>query len=291
MEKRIIEEVKKIMSVQNVRVIERLLGGMSNYTYVVSADDKLYTYRIPGEYAEYFVDRHFEAANIKLMESLGITNKTIYLNVDDGRKLACYAEGVPLSTLPADKYPYKEVVALLKIIHRSDLRSGNDYQPFARLSRYENYIKEMGFVHPARYHELIQTFYQYRSYLAAQPKTLIHGDSQPSNFVYGQDRLLAVDFEFCGNNDPVYDIACFANKEYREGLNLLYAYFTDPGADEKRRFHLWRAFQCLQWFNVAVFKELKGMSLTLKIDFKMVAKHYLELVGFYLDKTALIKEN
>lgn len=86
MEKTIIDDVQKILNTANVEVVERLMGGMSNYTYVVKVDDLLYTYRIPGDYSEYFVDRRIEKANIKLVESLNITNKTIYLNVDDGKK-------------------------------------------------------------------------------------------------------------------------------------------------------------------------------------------------------------
>jgi len=31
----------------------------------------------------------------------------------------------------------------------------------------------------------------------------------------------------------------------------------------------------LQWHNVALFKEIKGMSISLKIDFKIVANNYL----------------
>ena len=38
----------------------RLLGGMSNYTYVVKSEGKLYTVRILGEHADKFVWRHEE---------------------------------------------------------------------------------------------------------------------------------------------------------------------------------------------------------------------------------------
>jgi len=286
----IAENVKKILNTQAVCVKTRLLGGMSNYTYVVAAAGALYTFRLPGEYAEYFVDRNLEKANIALMEQLGITNKTVYLNVNDGKKLAHYVEGHPLSTFQSADYPYHLVAEILKVIHNSELRSKEDYLPFTRLSRYEGYIKDLGYVHPDAYLTLRQRLFAYRPYLESQPKTLTHGDSQPSNFVYNNEQLVVVDFEFCGNNDPLYDIACFANKEYQEGLNLLYAYFEKPTIDEQKRFHLWRAFQCMQWYNVAVFKDLKGMSKTLKIDFNRVAAHYLDLIKFYLEKTTLLAE-
>ena len=36
-------------------------------------------------------------------------------------------------------------------------------------------------------------------------------------------------------------------------------------------------FQCLQWFNVASYKEETGMSEKLGVDFKFVAANYLKL--------------
>jgi thiamine kinase-like enzyme len=288
--KEIADKAREILGAREAEVEFRLMGGMSNYTYVVRADGERYTFRLPGEYSEYFVDRELEKANLALMEKLGITNETVYLDVESGIKIARYIEGEPLSTFDSSRYPYEEVARILKIIHSSDLRSPADYEPFARLERYERYIKDLGFVHPARYNELRAELFAYRPYLETQKKTLTHGDSQPSNFVRAGDGLIVVDFEFCGNNDPLYDVACFANKVYEEGLNLLRAYFPDPSADEKKRFHLWRAFQCAQWYNVAVFKELKGMSATLKIDFARVAENYLRLIAFYLEKTALLAE-
>src|SRR5690606_5101783 len=124
----------------------------------------------------------------------------------------------------------------------------------------------------------------FKEFLDNTPKVLTHGDSQPSNFVLTENGILVVDFEFCANNDPIYDIACFANKRYEDGMKLLNVYYGNPSENELLRFHLWRAFQCFQWHNVATFKELVGMSKTLHIDFKKVANHYLELIKFLLDK-------
>jgi RecJ-like exonuclease len=99
MEKVVVNDLIRIMKTENVKVIERLMGGMSNYTYAVSVNGKKYTYRIPGENSDFFVDRLEERENIRKVETLGITNKTIYFNLKDGCKLAEYVEGNPLSTL------------------------------------------------------------------------------------------------------------------------------------------------------------------------------------------------
>ena len=49
----------------------------------------------------------------------------------------------------------------------------------------------------------------------------------------------------------------------------------EPQAEESRRLYLWRAFQCLQWHNVALYKDLIGLSKDLGLDFNMIAAAYL----------------
>ena len=37
---------------KNIKIVSRLMGGMSNYTYIIQANDDKYTFRIPGKNAE-----------------------------------------------------------------------------------------------------------------------------------------------------------------------------------------------------------------------------------------------
>jgi len=275
-----IENVKKRLEAlyphNSIEIIHRLIGGMSNYTYVVKIDDEKYTYRIIGENANKFVDRGIEGKNIKLIESLNVSNDTVYFSSDTGDKVAKYLEGTPLHQ--SEEFPYEDVADILKQIHESNLKAENDYEPFNRLKKYENYIIELGFKHPKEYHYIKHEFFNFKEYLMSQKKVLCHGDSQPSNFVYNGKELFVVDFEFAGNNDLIYDIACFANIKNEHGLELLHTYYDNVDNDKLKRFYLWRTFQCFQWYNVAIYKELKGMSEKLKIDFKLVADNYLRKI-------------
>ena len=118
MENKILNVINKCFKSDNVKIIYRLLGGMSNYTYLVKVDDSLYTVRFPGEYAEHFVDRTLEENGINLFEKLGITNKTIYLNKEEGTKVSHYIDGYALSELKKNgkELPYVEVSNLLKVV-------------------------------------------------------------------------------------------------------------------------------------------------------------------------------
>jgi thiamine kinase-like enzyme len=276
------QRLETIFPNKDIQIKYRLLGGMSNYTFVVIIDNELFTYRKPGEYAEYFVDRDMERKNISIMEQLKITNETVYFDVKSGEKIAKYVDGISLHQ--ALEYPLEKVVALLKKIHNSTIRAENDYEPFKRLAKYERHVEKLGFYPPIAYLEIKKKFLDYKPYLCTQNRVLCHGDSQPSNFILSKEEVRAVDFEFCGNNDPIYDIACFANINLDDGLKLLNTYFSDVTPDHLKRFYLWRTFQCFQWYNVATFKELMGMSTTLKIDFNRVAENYLNKIYILLDK-------
>ena len=277
----IIDVTTKVFNVSSdtVEVKNRLMGGMSNYTYVIKVNDKLYTFRIPGKNAEKFVDREVEKHNIELVEQLSLNNKTVYLDVKSGYKIAEYIEGQPLSEVNPLEH-LSEAASVLHKIHDSGLKSASDYNPVARLKLYESYLKEYDFTHSERYTALKQRWNDLVStYMDSKRLTLSHGDSQISNFLVTDGPLRLMDWEFTGNNDPYYDIACFGNNDFNHALELLPVYLgKNASTEEYNRLYFFRAFQCLQWHNVALYKEFIGLSIDLGVDFMFVA-------GLYLDKT------
>ena len=261
------------MHTQDAVIVKRLEGGMSNYTYVVETRGKRYTYRVPGKYAEKFVDRVEEWDNIQEVNKLSLNNATSYVEVISGEKLAEYVEGTILSE--TDVVSYNEMsVKALKTIHNSNLRF-KDYNAFGRLADYERYCREMGFTHPKEYIELRGKLDQMRQAHAEVPMVPCHCDYQPTNLVVSGDKLYVLDWEFAGMNDPFYDIACYGNAGFDKALSLLEAYVGHkPTSQELRRLYYHRAFQCLQWYNVAIFKDRVGLSRDLNMDFNHVAAFF-----------------
>jgi len=269
---------------KHVELVERLMGGMSNFTYIIRVENDTYTFRIPGKKAEKFVDREQETYHIGLIEPLGLNNETVYLNTETGIKIAKYIEGVPLhEQSPFDHL--KEAADVLKTIHHSELKSKYDYDPFGRLTTYENHVKEYNHTHDPKYKDYKATLLKHRPFLDQFEKTLTHGDSQISNFVVTKNGLRLMDWEFTGNNDPFYDIACFGNNDFDHAVALLPVYLkTTPTYDDYKRLYLWRTFQCLQWHNVALYKHYIGLSEDLKVPFDKVANLYLDKAANLLAK-------
>lgn len=279
----IIFRVNALLHAHDAKIVMRLEGGMSNYTYVVECQDKKYTYRVPGKFAERFVDRDDEWANIQEVDRLGLNNVTTYVEIRSGEKLAEYVEGTIMSTTDVISYNEMSVKALKKI-HNSDLKF-KDYNAFGRLDTYQNYCIEMGFTHPQEYLDLRNKLEELRKQYVSVPMVPCHCDYQPTNLVINGDKLYVLDWEFAGMNDPFYDIACYGNAGFDKALSLLEAYVGHkPTEEELKRLYFHRAFQCLQWYNVAIFKDKVGLSKDLNMDFNAVALMFLGMAKDLLEK-------
>lgn len=275
-EEYIVARVNALMHTEDAAIVKRLEGGMSNYTYVVETRGKKYTYRVPGKFAEKFVDRVEEWDNIQEVNRLGLNNATSYVEVISGEKLAEYVEGTILSETDIESYNEMSVAALKKI-HGSDMRF-RDYNAFGRLSDYERYCREMGFTHPKEYHELREQLERMRDAHADVKPVPCHCDYQPTNLVVSGDKLYVLDWEFAGMNDPIYDVACYGNAGFDKALSLLEAYVGHkPTSEELKRLYFHRSFQCLQWYNVAIFKDRVGLSRDLNMDFNAVAAFFFNM--------------
>lgn len=269
MEKEILIAAKKYL--KNPKIEFRLLGGMSNVMYVVSDNNQKYTIRVVGRGAEHFVSREEEIYHLSMFEELGVTNKTLFFDLESGIKIAKYLEGEALSNLIPTDY-LKEVAEVLKVVHQGPL-SKYDYNYFERLHKYESINDNL----PKEYYQakgIIENYY--KEIYSKIKHTFAHGDSQPSNFVIS-DKVYIVDFEFSGNNDPFYDIACFGNKNFNDALKLLPIYLgEEPNSADLHRLYYYRATQTLQWFLVALYKDKIGLSKDLKIPFDIVSENYLK---------------
>ena len=281
-EEYIIFRVNALLHAHDAKIDKRLEGGMSNYTYVVECQGKKYTYRVPGKFAERFVDRDDEWAIIQEVDRLGLNNVTTYMEILSGEKLAEYVDGTIMSETDVVSYNAMSVSALKKL-HNSDLKF-KDYDAFGRLETYQNYCLEMGFVFPQEYLDLRQRLDKIHTTFANVPMVPCHCDYQPTNLVISGEKLYVLDWEFAGMNDPFYDIACYGNAGFDKALALLEAYVGHkPTKEELQRLYFHRAFQCLQWYNVAIFKDRIGLSQDLNMDFNAVALMFLGMAKDLLE--------
>lgn len=275
-EKYIIQRANKILDTNDTTIVNRLEGGMSNYTFVIESNKKKYTYRVPGKFAEKFVDRDIEKANIEMVDTLGLNNKTSYFDIVTGEKMAEYIEGTILSDTDVCSYDSLSAKAL-KTLHNSHLKF-QDYDAFGRLDMYEQYCRDLNHIHPNEYKQLRQNLDKLHEAYAHIAQVPCHCDYQPSNLVLSGDKFYVFDWEYAGMNDPFYDIACYGNAGIDKALSLFEVYLGHtPTTEELSRLYFWRTFQCLQWYNVAIFKDITGLGKELNIDFLGVANMFVRM--------------
>lgn len=266
--------------------IERqLLGGMMNGSYVVDNLGKKYILYMPTAQANEMVDRKEEKRHLDIVYPLGITSKNVYFDVEKGIKINEFINGDSLNNL--SDYDEEKVAIILRKLHESGLRSNLDYLPFERFVGFEKEALEFSPLDNT-YRLLKEIIFSNKDYLLNDPLVLSHNDFQKSNIVLNPETnaYYMIDFEFMANNCEIYDIACFANNDVRDGERLLKAYFKNPSADEYRKFYLWRIFISLQWYLVAIIKHYRKEGEKHHIDFLAVANHFVNIALISKDKLA-----
>ena len=268
--------LKKVFKDNEYKIVSRLYGGMMNISYLIEDEyQRKYIMYIPNGKANKLVNRPNELANHQIAYKLGITSRNLYFDTLRGIKINDYIEGTSL-----DKYEgeinYQKVADLLHILHSSKELCPNDYNP---LQRYYNYEKKALSYQPLsqRYYKSRDFFFAYKDYIESHyEKCVCHNDYQKSNIVVGNDdEYKLIDFEFAGNNDPVYDIAAFGNNSVDEGEELLKHYFVNPGEEQYKKYYLWRVFISLQWFLVAISKHYQKEGAGTGFNFMKVAEYFL----------------
>jgi len=261
---------------KEAHVEARLMGGMSNFTYIIVFDNKKYTFRIPGKGAQHFTNRATEKTVVEAIDKYDFQPAPILFDVETGYKIAPFINGISVSEM--DEKPLEDIANILKKLHSIE-KFSFDYNPVERLNNYDTLTNNTDLVYQALKTKWLDI---YEKQLKDIPLVPSHGDSQTSNFVFGNDKLYLLDWEFAANNDPIYDIACYGNANFKHALDLIKVYFDNPGKEEYQRLYAWRMFQCLQWHNVAKYKHQIGLSEDLNIDFDFFANQYLDKAkGFY----------
>lgn len=283
------ELIVKVLG-SDAKLIKPILGGMMNMSYLIQdKEGKKYILYIATEQANEMVDRPLEKEHQRIVYELGITSKNVYFDTDKGIKINEFIDGESLDKVK--EFNYQKIANLFKTLHSAIVLSRSDYAPFERFENiYEKEAKSFAKDVSPLYKELREFLFSYKDYLKSQPLALCHNDAQRSNIIQTpNDEYYFIDFEFVGNNDPIYDISAFGNGLVSEGRKLLDHYYSNnPTNDQIKRYYLWRIFVSLQWYNVAITKHYRGEGEKHGFDFLAVANHFLNNAkdaydGFHLE--------
>jgi len=270
------DNIAKAIFKNDYKFLSPLSGGMMNLSFIIEKENKKYVLYIPTEQANEMVDRKLEKENIEIAYVLSITSKNYFFDTKTGIKVNEYIDGYSLDKIK--NYDYEKIAALFKKMHSSKKLSSSNYKPFYRLlNLYEKEALSFQPIIDEKYKKIRELLLKNQNFLEKQELVFCHNDAQKSNIIKSEKgEYFIIDFEFAGNNDPIYDIATFGNNSVEEGRTLLSYYFKNM-LDEKKikRFYLWRMFISLQWYNVAIVKHYRGEGKQHGFDFLKVADYFL----------------
>lgn len=248
--------------------LETLKKGMTNRSFVFSVKGSRYVMRIPGEGTDKLIDRKQEAEVYNVISGLDLSNEPVYINPNNGYKITGFLDSVRVCD-PASEADLKRCMKMLREFHDMKLSVNHSFDIFGHIEFYESLREGKSSVY-GDYSETKANVYKLRSFIDSLQKErcLTHIDAVPDNFLFcsreaAEDKVLLIDWEYSGMQDPHVDIAMFciySLYDKQEVDHLIELYFDGCCDDETRtKIYCYIATCGLLWSNWCEYKQMLGV--------------------------------
>lgn len=231
--------------------IERL-GGLTNMVFRLGE----YCVRLPGKGTEEYINRENEAIAAQAAAAVGVSPEILYIDRATGEMVSRFVEGAttmsPEAFKTATGAPSRAGVSL-RTLHDSGAVFPARFELFAMIDEYLGILSTKDVELPEGYHDTLKEAETVRAALAAHPLPNVscHCDPLCENFLDTGHRMWVVDWEYCGMNDPMWDIADLSvegNFDHAQEEELIFAYFGGaPTANQRGRIVIYKAMCDLLW--------------------------------------------
>ena len=285
---RIISKVLKV-SQRNIVDITVLKKGMTNRSFLFSVNGKRYIMRIPGEGTDKLINRREEAEVYKAIMDKGICDNIVYINPENGYKITEFLEDARVCD-PLNIDDLKKCMAKLRKFHGNALVVNHEFDIFGQIEFYESLWNGASSVY-RDYKKTKERVFSLKSYIDehVEKKILTHIDAVPDNFLFVENEVRLIDWEYAGMQDPHVDIAmfCIYSSYNRSQIDqLIDIYFENNCTIEVRvKIYCYIAVCGLLWSNWCEYKRSLGVEFG-KYSLKQYryAKDYYKIVQAELVK-------
>ena len=246
-------------------VIERL-GGLTNKNYRLTIGEERFVLRIPGEGTSEFIDRKAEKINAAIASASGVNAETLFFDESDGLQLCRFIEGA--ETMNNDKFKDLGTVSraarALHNIHTFDGQFASRFDVFTMLDDYLNILAKKNAELPEGFADIQKEAEAVREALESKPVKLApcHCDPLAENFLDTGERMFMVDWEYAGNNDPMWDLGDLSIESGftpEQDAVMMEAYFKGPApASQFGRMVIYKAMCDLLWSAWGVMQVVNG---------------------------------
>ena len=231
------------------------LGGLTNLNYLVVAGDERLVVRVPGAGTSEYIDRAAEEVAARSAASAGVNAAVLFFDTTDGLMVTRYVDGA--FTMNPERFRDLGSVAragrALRQLHDEAEPFSTDFLLFTMIDDYKRLLAEKGATLPAGYHEAEAAADATRVALEAAARPLVpsHCDPLCENFLDTGERMFVIDYEYGGNNDPMWDLGDLSVEglfDDEQDAALLRAYFDgDAPASDVGRMVAYKAMCDLLW--------------------------------------------
>ena len=242
------------------------LAGLTNVNHLVSSGDDRYVLRIPGEGTSEYINRVDEEVAARSAATAGVNAEVIFFDSTDGLMVTRFIDGA--ATMNAERFRDLGAVAragrAFRQLHATAAPFATDFKLFPMIDEYKALLASKGATLPDGYDDVQRQAQVVRAALEARsvPVAPCHCDPLCENFLDTGERMFIIDYEYAGNNDPMWDLGDLSveggfGPEQDDGL--LRAYFDgDPPADQRGRMVAYKALCDLLWTLWGVIQHVNG---------------------------------
>jgi thiamine kinase-like enzyme len=234
--------------------IERL-AGLTNRNYKVAIGGERFVLRIPGEGTSEYINRRHEAVAARIAADAGVNAEVLFFDETDGLMLTRFVDGA--MTMNSDRFKDLGAVAraaqAFRRMHDCGKSFATEFNLFQKMDEYLNYLRKKEARIPDGYPEVQREAEAVRAALNARPAALrpCHCDPLAENFLDTGERIFIIDWEYAGNNDPMWDlgdVSVEAGFGPDQDAALVEAYFGGrPPTAQVGRMVMYKAMCDLLW--------------------------------------------
>ena len=249
--------------------ISVLKKGMTNRSFLFSANGSKYIMRIPGEGTDRLINRKQEAAVFKAISGLGLCDDPVYINPENGYKITPFLDETRTCD-PDNVKDLKRCMEKLREFHTMHLTVAHTFDIWGQIEFYESLWEGAPSVY-RDYKKTKENVFSLRSYVDRTDKDwcLTHIDAVPDNFLFYTpqgaegEQLQLPDWEYSGMQDPHVDIAmfCIFSLYNKQQCDRLIDIYFEGQCDKKTRtkIYCYIAMCGLLWSNWCEYKRKLGV--------------------------------
>jgi thiamine kinase-like enzyme len=231
------------------------LAGLTNVNHLVAVGDDRYVLRIPGDGTGEYINRVDEEVAARSAAAARVNAEVVFFDATDGLMVTRFIDGA--ATMTAEQFRDMGAVGraadAFRQLHTTAAPFATDFALFSMIDEYKTLLASKGAALPDGYDEVQRRAELVRAAVEATPVSLVpcHCDPLCENFLDTGERMYIIDYEYAGNNDPMWDLGDLSVEggfDAEQDDALLRAYFGDDAPpDQRGRMVAYKALCDLLW--------------------------------------------